>query len=131
VIKLGRGNDAAAREALAAWPGGLQLGGGVAADNAVAWLNAGAAKVIVTSWLFPGAFYAPERLEALERLVGRDRLVVDLSCRRVGPDWRVAIDRWRTITEFVLGPETVADVAAPCDALLVHAADAEGLAAGV
>src|SRR5205814_8111865 len=82
LIKLGPGNDAAARAALAAWPGGLQLGGGVDLDNAIAWLEAGASSVIVTSWLFPGGVYAPARLEALERRVGRPRLVVGLSCRR-------------------------------------------------
>src|SRR3954464_12539503 len=64
VIKLGAGNDEAARAALAAWPGGLHVGGGIGLDNARAWLDAGAEKVIVTSWLFPGARFAPERLAA-------------------------------------------------------------------
>ena len=45
VIKLGAGNDAAAEEALASWPGGLQIGGGITIDNAKSWLNKGAAKV--------------------------------------------------------------------------------------
>ena len=131
LIKLGPGNDAAAREALAAWPGGLQLGGGVDADNAATWLEAGAAKVIVTSWLFPGGVYAPERLEALERRVGRDRVVVDLSCRRVDDGWRVAINGWQTITELALGPAALAAVAAQCGELLVHAVDVEGLCRGI
>jgi phosphoribosylformimino-5-aminoimidazole carboxamide ribotide isomerase len=131
LIKLGPGNDDAAREALAAWPGGLQLGGGVDADNAPAWLEAGAARVIVTSWLFPGGVYAPARLEALERRVGRDRVVVDLSCRRVGDGWRVAINGWRTITELALGPAALAAVAAHCGELLVHAVDVEGLGRGI
>ena len=131
LIKLGPGNDAAAREALAAWPGGLQLGGGVDLDNAVAWLEDGADKVIVTSWLFPDGAYAPERLAALERRVGRERLVVDLSCRRVGDGWRVATNGWRTITAFALGPAEVGAVAAHCAELLVHAADVEGLGRGI
>jgi phosphoribosylformimino-5-aminoimidazole carboxamide ribotide isomerase len=131
LIKLGPGNDAAARAALAAWPGGLQVGGGVDLENAAGWLDAGASSVIVTSWLFPDGVYAPERLAALERRVGRERLVVDLSCRRVDAGWRVAIDGWRRVTAFALGPETVAAVAAHCHELLVHAADVEGLCRGV
>ena len=49
VIMLGPGNEQPAREALAAYPGGLQIGGGVNAENAHAWLNAGASHVIVLS----------------------------------------------------------------------------------
>lgn len=45
VIKLGPGNDQAAREALAAWPGGLQVGGGIQVSNAQEWIDAGAEKV--------------------------------------------------------------------------------------
>jgi phosphoribosylformimino-5-aminoimidazole carboxamide ribotide isomerase len=135
VIKLGAGNDAAARAALAAWPGGLHIGGGIDAANARDWLDAGAGKIIVTSWLFPQARFAPERLAELERLVGRQRLVVDLSCRarRDGgrSRWFVAIDRWRTVTDFELVPANLASVAARCSELLVHAADVEGLCRGI
>lgn len=45
MIKLGPGNDMAAQEALAAWPGGLQIGGGITIDSAKSWLDKGAAKV--------------------------------------------------------------------------------------
>ena len=45
VIMLGPGNDEAAREALAAWPGGLQIGGGIKDDNAKSWVDAGAERV--------------------------------------------------------------------------------------
>lgn len=131
VIKLGPGNDAAARAALAAWPGGLQLGGGVDLANAAAWLEAGASKVIVTSWLFPGGAFSPERLTALTRAIGRDRLVVDLSCRRTADGWRVAIDRWQTITEFAIDPANLARVGAGAGELLIHAADVEGLCRGI
>src|SRR5688572_24581451 len=50
VIMLGTGNEEAAREALRAYPGGLQVGGGINLDNAESWLAAGASHVIVTSW---------------------------------------------------------------------------------
>ncbi|MGA9779060.1 MAG: HisA/HisF-related TIM barrel protein, partial [Verrucomicrobiia bacterium] len=52
VVMLGLGNEAAALAALAAFPGGLHVGGGVNAQNAQGWLNAGASHVIVTSWVF-------------------------------------------------------------------------------
>lgn len=45
VIMLGPGNEDAAREALAAWPGHLQIGGGITDVNAKEWIDAGAEKV--------------------------------------------------------------------------------------
>src|SRR5262249_17221664 len=77
-ILLGPGNEAAAREALGAFPGGLQLGGGVSADNAAGWLAAGASHVIVTSWVFRNGRLDRDRLAQIVRVVGRNRLVLDL-----------------------------------------------------
>jgi phosphoribosylformimino-5-aminoimidazole carboxamide ribotide isomerase len=45
IIKLGPGNDQAAREACQTWPGGMQVGGGITESNAEEWLRAGASKV--------------------------------------------------------------------------------------
>ncbi len=131
LIKLGPGNDAAARAALAAWPGGLQLGGGVNLDNARAWLDAGADKVIVTSWLFPDGIFSADRLRSLAEQIGRERLVVDLSCRRVGAGWSVAINRWQTITALPISEPVLNDLARHCSEYLVHAADVEGLCRGI
>ncbi|WFD25748.1 1-(5-phosphoribosyl)-5[(5-phosphoribosylamino)methylideneamino]imidazole-4-carboxamidisomerase [Malassezia nana] len=147
VIKLGPGNDEAAAEALQAWPQGLQVGGGIALENAAQWLKRGADKVIVTSYLFPECRFSMERLVALERLVGREHLVVDISCRRRGDDWVVAINRWQDLTDMVLSQGTQASVltqrhwtrsrrtaGTPLDLyseLLIHAADVEGLCRGV
>lgn len=131
VIKLGPGNDEAAREALAAWPGGLHLGGGVDAGNAAAWLRDGAGKVIVTSWLFPDAAFAPERLGALAGAIGRQHLVIDLSCRRRDGGWLVAIDRWQRVTGFAVDEANLARLAGSCSEFLIHAADVEGLCAGI
>lgn len=132
VICLGPGNEAAAREALAAWPGGLQIGGGVNAGNARAWLEAGASHVIVTSWLFDsGARFRRERLRELSALVGRERLVVDLSCRRVGEAWVVAMNRWQTLTDLPVTLGVLDELAEHCDEFLVHAADVEGLCRGI
>lgn len=131
VIKLGPGNDDAARAALAAWPDGLHLGGGIDGGNARAWIDAGAQKVIVTSWLFPGARFSRERLAALVAAVGRERLVVDLSCRVRDGRWLVAIDRWQTITDVALDAAFLAEVGRSCSELLIHAADVEGLCRGI
>ena len=131
VIKLGPGNDDAARAALAAWPDGLHLGGGITAANAAEWLAAGAEKLIVTSWLFPDGRFAPERVAALTAITGRTRLVIDLSCRRRGDGWFVAIDRWQRVTEFALDAANLALLAASCSEFLIHAADVEGLCRGI
>jgi phosphoribosylformimino-5-aminoimidazole carboxamide ribotide isomerase len=131
VIMLGPGNEAAARAALAAFPGGLQIGGGIRADNAREWLDAGASHVIVTSWVFPGATLDPDRLRALVTTVGKSRLVLDLSCRRQGDDHVVVADRWQRFTDLRIGPETLAHLARSCAEFLVHAVDVEGLGGGI
>jgi len=132
VIMLGGGNDQAAREALAAWPQGLQLGGGINLDNAVEWLDAGAEKIIVTSSLFSadGEFSLPA-LQQLSALVGKQRLVVDLSCRAVGASWFVASQRWQYITKLELTHANLQQIAGYCSEFLIHAADVEGLCRGI
>ena len=132
VIKLGPGNDEAAREALGAWPGGLQIGGGITGDNAAEWLDAGASHVIVTSWLFDeAARFVEARAEDLARAVGRGRVVIDLSCRRDGDDWIVAMNRWQTPTDLAVNADTLAQLSQYADEFLIHAADVEGLQAGM
>src|SRR5207237_6187162 len=82
IILLGPGNESAAREALAAYPGGLQIGGGIHLDNARGWLEAGASHVIVTSWAFCDGQLDLDRVRRLVAAIGKERLVLDLSCRR-------------------------------------------------
>jgi phosphoribosylformimino-5-aminoimidazole carboxamide ribotide isomerase len=132
VIKLGPGNEEAAREALAAWPGGLQLGGGVQLRNAAEWLQAGAESVIVTSWLFSeeGEF-REDRLRELARELGPERIVVDLSCRRRGNGWQVAMNRWQTLTDLAVTHEALDRIAECCGEFLIHAADVEGRCGGI
>ena len=133
VIMLGQGNDAAARAALGAWPGGLQVGGGIHAGNAAAWLEAGASHVIVTSWLFsPEGVFLPDRLRELESVTGRDRLVIDLSCRRdAGGGWTVFMNRWQTRTTLPVTPAVLDDLAGHAGEFLIHAADVEGKCGGM
>jgi phosphoribosylformimino-5-aminoimidazole carboxamide ribotide isomerase len=132
VIKLGPGNDAAAREALAAWPGGLQIGGGINEANAAEWLDAGASHVIVTSALFDSeGKFLEEILRSLVAKIGREKLVIDLSCRRTTEGWTVAMNRWQSPTELAVDHATLDRLAPFCDEFLIHAADVEGLCRGI
>ncbi|OTA60358.1 phosphoribosylformimino-5-aminoimidazole carboxamide ribotide isomerase [Hypoxylon sp. EC38] len=134
VIMLGPGNEDAAKEALAAWPGHLQVGGGINDQNAALWIERGASKVIITSFLFPGGKFSQERLDAmLAALSGqKDRLVIDLSCRRRGDDkWFVAMNKWQTITDMEVNQESIKSLEPYCSEFLIHAADNEGLQKGI
>ncbi|KAF5548595.1 1-(5-phosphoribosyl)-5-imidazole-4-carboxamide isomerase [Fusarium napiforme] len=136
VIMLGPGNEGPAKEALEAWPGGLQVGGGINDKNAKEWLNAGAEKVIITSYLFPEGRFSQARLDAVLQALGGDRnkLVIDLSCRRRGEDsWFVAMNKWQTITDMEVnqGTESIKSLEPYCSEFLIHAADNEGLQRGV
>jgi phosphoribosylformimino-5-aminoimidazole carboxamide ribotide isomerase len=131
VILLGPGNEDAARTALAAYPGGLQIGGGINADNAGQWLEAGASHVIVTSWVFREGRVDRDRLAQLVQRVGRRRLVLDLSCRRRGDDYFVVTDRWQKFTGLKVNRESLEMLASSADEFLVHAVDVEGLCRGI
>lgn len=131
VIKLGPKNDEAATSALEAWPGALQIGGGITSDNAADWIKRGAGKVIVTSYLFPSCQFSMDRLLDLKRLVGRDRLVVDVSCRRKGDKWIVAMNRWQDMTDMQVDKQSLDMLAEHCSEFLIHAADVEGLCQGI
>ena len=131
VIMLGSGNESAARAALAAYPGGLHIGGGITAGNALDWLTAGASHVIVTSWVFREGRVDWPRLEELSRLVGPARLVLDLSCRRRGGDYFVVTDRWQKFTELTVNAATLAQFSRYCSEFLIHAVDVEGLCQGI
>jgi phosphoribosylformimino-5-aminoimidazole carboxamide ribotide isomerase len=131
VIMLGPGNEDAARAALHAHPGGLQIGGGITLDNAQSWLDEGASHVIVTSFVFRHGTLDRERLRALVDEIGKQRLVLDLSCRRRGEDYFVVTDRWQKFTKLVISLETLEELAGSCEEFLIHAADIEGLCRGI
>jgi phosphoribosylformimino-5-aminoimidazole carboxamide ribotide isomerase len=133
IIMLGAGNELAAREALAAWPGGMQVGGGIHGDNAADWLEAGASHVIVTSWLFsPEGKFLWHRLRGLVQEIGSERLVLDLSCRKMPEGgWRVYMNRWQTPTDLEVDGDVLASLTEYCDEFLIHAADVEGKRAGM
>jgi len=131
IIKLGQGNDEAAREALAAWPGGLQIGGGITADNAAGWIDSGASHVIVTSWLFRDGQLDEDRIRKLGQAVDPARLVIDLSCRKRDGDYFVVTDRWQTFTDLRINADTLGCLAKRCDEFLIHGVDVEGLGQGI
>lgn len=131
IIKLGPGCDQAAIEALQSYPGGLQIGGGITADNAQFWLEQGASHVIVTSYVFQGGQLLEERLKDLVARVGAERLVLDLSCRKKGDHYYIVTDRWQKFTEMAISAATLAYFARFCTEFLVHAVDVEGKCAGI
>lgn len=133
VIMLGPGNEAAAKAALSAFPGGLQVGGGINPSNAAAFLDAGASHVIVTSYVFRDGRLDEERLAEMVAAVGRERLVLDLSCRRreAGGSFFVVTDRWQKFTSLALTAESLTMLAQHCIEFLVHAVDVEGKQSGV
>lgn len=132
VIALGPGNEGAALSALAAYPGGLQFGGGVTPKNAIAYLDAGASHVIVTSYIFPDQRLSWVRVQEMTDLVGRERLVIDLSCRRLPSGvYHVATNRWQMVTPVSLDSDLFAALTPFCDEFLIHAADVEGKCRGI
>ncbi|OAL69514.1 phosphoribosylformimino-5-aminoimidazole carboxamide ribotide isomerase [Trichophyton violaceum] len=133
VVKLGPGNDDAAIEALKAWPDGLHIAGGITDKNAQYWLDAGAEKLVVTSYLFPDARFSIDRLQSILAAIGGDtsKLVLDLSCRKRGNTWFVAMDKWQTVTNMEITQETISMLEPYCSEFLIHAADVEGLQQGI
>jgi phosphoribosylformimino-5-aminoimidazole carboxamide ribotide isomerase len=131
IIMLGPGNEDAARDALAAYPGGMHVGGGINLENAAGYLDAGASHVIVTSWIFRGGELDEARLRQLSAAVGKRRLVLDLSCRKRDGEYWVVTDRWQNFTRVKIEPSTLERLAGWCEEFLVHAADVEGLCRGV
>ena len=107
------------------------MGGGITPDTALEYLDAGASHVIVTSYIFQEGQLDQERLAALVDVVGRQRLVLDLSCRKRGDDYWVVVDRWQRFTEVPVTKETLARLAESCADFLVHGVDVEGKRLGI
>jgi phosphoribosylformimino-5-aminoimidazole carboxamide ribotide isomerase len=131
VIMLGKGNDNEAVSALKAFPGGLQVGGGINPDNAGYYLENGASHVIVTSYLFEGTVFSFKKLETLSERTGKKRLVLDFSCRKTGGRYMISANRWKDTTAQELDHGFIKKVEGFCDELLIHAIDLEGKRQGV
>jgi phosphoribosylformimino-5-aminoimidazole carboxamide ribotide isomerase len=131
VIMLGPGNEAEACNALRAYPGGLQVGGGITPDNAAVYLEAGASHVIVTSYVFRDGTFNESNLLKMTAAVGKERLTLDLSCRRRDGVYYVVTDRWQKFTDFAVNAANLSALAAYCDEFLVHGVDVEGRQQGI
>ena len=131
VIMLGSGNEEAAIRALQAYPNGLQIGGGITADNAKKYIDAGASHVIVTSYIFHDGMLDMEHLHKLIDKVGKDKLVIDLSCRAREGKWYVVTDKWTKFSNFEVNAQAISKIEQYCDELLIHAVDVEGKRSGM
>ncbi|MBU5480812.1 phosphoribosylformimino-5-aminoimidazole carboxamide ribotide isomerase [Blautia sp. MSJ-19] len=120
-----------ALKALGAYPGGLQIGGGVCPENAEDYLNAGASHVIVTSYVFKNGQLSWENLHEMEETVGKEHLVLDLSCRKKNNQYFIVTDRWQKFTDVPVTLEVMEKLGTHCDEFLVHAVDVEGKANGI
>ncbi|MCD2491718.1 phosphoribosylformimino-5-aminoimidazole carboxamide ribotide isomerase [Lacrimispora sp. NSJ-141] len=120
-----------AAKALAAYSGGFQLGGGINDRNAEEFLNLGASHVIVTSFVFRDGRMEERNLERMIRAVGKERLVLDLSCRKKDGGYYIVTDRWQKFTEVPVTAEILGQLSAGCNEFLIHAVDVEGKASGV
>lgn len=117
--------------ALQVYPGGLQVGGGITAENAHEFLMAGASHVIVTSYVFRDGKVDYGRLEKLVQAVGKEHLVLDLSCRKKDGAYYIVTDRWQKFTQVPVSEQTIEEFSSHCDEFLVHAVDVEGKASGI
>ncbi|MCL2101108.1 MAG: phosphoribosylformimino-5-aminoimidazole carboxamide ribotide isomerase [Fibromonadales bacterium] len=136
IIMLGSGNEEAALKALKAYPGGMQIGGGITKENAQKYIKAGASAVIATSCIFPNGKFSMERLKEISSEASKKHLVIDLSCYRAeNPDsdnkWQVAINKWQTLTDFFISKENLEMISEFCSEFLVHAAGVEGKQLGM
>lgn len=131
IIKLGPNNEQAAQEALKTWPDAFHLGGGVNEENAIQWLESGAKAVIVTSYIFSKGNIDQNKLEKLSKLVGKDRLVLDLSCRYKDGAYWVVTDRWQNFTNTKITNDTLDFFAKFCQEFLIHGVDVEGKSSGI
>ena len=122
---------AQAIKALKAYPGGMQIGGGITPDNAGEFLLAGASHVIVTSYVFSGGVIQMNRLRELRDAVGKEHLVLDVSCRKKDGKYYVVTDRWQKFTEEIMCEALLEELSGFCDEFLIHAVDVEGKADGI
>ena len=120
-----------AMSALKAYPGGLQVGGGITAENAQEYLDAGASHVIVTSYVFYDGKIDYKRLRRLVDAVGKKRLVLDLSCKKIDGEYRIVTNRWQNVTKEIVTTELMDKLSRYCDEFLIHAVDVEGKANGI
>ena len=120
-----------AMDALALYPGGLQVGGGISADNAAEFIQAGASHVIVTSYVFQDGKINYDNLERLVDAVGRNHIVLDLSAKKYPEGYVIMTDRWQVKSDIVINVALLEELSAYCDEFLIHSVDVEGKNRGI
>lgn len=118
-------------EALKAYPGGMQIGGGINDQNAAQWIETGATHVIVTSFVFKDGKINYENLKKLVDVVGKEHIVLDLSCRKKQGEYYIVTDRWQKFTEEKVSIELLNELSKYCDEFLIHGVDVEGTGSGM
>ncbi|NLW33544.1 MAG: phosphoribosylformimino-5-aminoimidazole carboxamide ribotide isomerase [Fibrobacter sp.] len=131
VIMLGAGNEEAAIDALKAYPGGLQIGGGINPDNAAEFIDSGASHVVVTSFVFKDGIVHWDNLKKISKVTGKKRLVLDLSCTKNNGLYVIVTDRWQKMTSVSLCSQLFEKMSGFCDEFLIHATDFEGKKEGI
>jgi phosphoribosylformimino-5-aminoimidazole carboxamide ribotide isomerase len=131
IIMLGEENEEEAIKALEAYPGGLQIGGGINIGNCDYYLKHGASHIIVTSYVFKNGNIYFDNLKRLVEKVGKTNIVLDLSCRKKANNYYVVTDRWKKFTDFQINEENLKILAEFCDEYLIHAVDVEGKCNGI
>ena len=131
VIKLGDNNDIAAQEAIKAWPDNLQIGGGITIENGKKWLDIGASKIIITSYIFRKNELDFNKLEKLTNQIGKENITIDLSCRKQKNKYYVVKDKWQTFTNTEVNKKTLKVLSNFCSEFLIHGVDVEGLMSGI
>lgn len=134
IIMLGDGCYDVAKDALLSTKRNLlQIGGGININNCMEWIDYGASHVIITSYIFVNGNISYERLNLLKNKIGKEKLVLDLSCRKKlnTNDYYVVTDKWQTYTNLIVNQETLHNLSQYCDEFLIHGVDVEGKQCGI
>ncbi|MBQ8040761.1 MAG: phosphoribosylformimino-5-aminoimidazole carboxamide ribotide isomerase [Lachnospiraceae bacterium] len=117
--------------AVQTFPGALQVGGGITAENAAEYIANGADKVIVTSYVFKDGEIQYDNLQKLIASVGKEHIVLDLSCRKKEGKYYIVTDRWQKFTNVEVTHEVLGELSSYCSEFLIHAVDVEGKQQGI
>lgn len=117
--------------AVKTYPNALQVGGGITAENAGEYIENGADKVIVTSYVFKNGEIQYDNLKKLVATVGKEHIVLDLSCRKKDGAYYIVTDRWQKFTNVEVTYGILDELSAYCSEFLIHAVDVEGKQQGI
>ena len=117
--------------ALQAAGGTLQIGGGMTDENAAFFLEQGASHIIVTSFVFKDGQIHEDNLKKICTVTGKERLVLDLSCRKKDGEYYIVTNRWQKFTNVKLNHSVLDELSQYCDEFLIHAVDVEGKSSGI